>query len=110
MPDLYFYRDPEEIEKEEQAQIAQAVEAKPEEVDWNTAAVAPAVAADWNQETTDWSAEPATVPAVTQDWGAEATEWSAEPVATTTDWSADVPGETSDWGASKADAPLADWS
>lgn len=113
MPDLYFYRDPEEIEKEEQAQIAQAVEAKPEEVDWNTTpAVQPAVAADWNQETTDWSAEPA-APAVTQDWGAETigtTEWSAEPIATTTDWSADVPGETSDWGASKADAPLADWS
>lgn len=122
MPDLYFYRDPEEIEKEEQAQVAQALEAKPEEaVDWNTGA-APAVqqagAADWNQETTDWSAEPATAgavgvvaaPAVTQDWGAETTEWSAEAPATTADWSAaDPSADGADWGASKTDA-AADWS
>jgi len=123
MPDLYFYRDPEEIEKEEQAQIAQAVEAKPEEVDWNTAPAQPAIATDWNnQETADWSAEPAAAAAVpvttgavaaapvTQDWGAEATEWAAEPISTTTDWSAADPGETADWGASKTDAPMADWS
>lgn len=121
MPDLYFYRDPEEIEKEEQAQVAQALEAKPEEVvDWNTG-VAPAVqqgAADWNQETTDWSAEPAgvagaaavTAPAVAQEWGAETTEWSAEAPATTADWSAaDPSADGADWGASKTDA-MADWS
>lgn len=121
MPDLYFYRDPEEIEKEEQAQVAQALEAKPEEVvDWNTGA-APAVqqgAADWNQETADWSAEPAgvagaaavTAPAVAQEWGAETTEWSAEAPATTADWSAaDPSADGADWGASKTDA-MADWS
>merc|ERR1712141_267916 len=99
MPDLYFYRDPEEIEKEEQAQAVQALEGKPEEVDWNQAAVQP-VQTDWNQEAgTDWSAEPAAAAtgAVAQEWGAEATEWSAEPVATTTDWSAADPAETSDW-------------
>lgn len=116
MPDLYFYREPEEIEKEEQAQAAQAVEGKIEEPDWNTAAQP---AADWNQtNTADWSAEPAgpvgsavgAAPATTQDWGAETTEWSAEPMATTADWSAADP-ETSDWGASKTDAPVAaDWS
>lgn len=112
MPDLYFYRDPEEIEKEEQAQAVQALEGKPEEVDWNQAAVQP-VQTDWNQEAgTDWSAEPAAAAtgAVAQEWGAEATEWSAEPVATTADWSAADPAETSDWGASKADAPMTDWS
>jgi len=116
MPDLYFYRDPEEIEKEEQAQAVQALEGKPEEVDWNQAA-APQIQSDWNQEAgTDWSAEPAAAGAVTADWGAEAAapavaaEWAAEPVATTTDWSAADPTETSDWGASKADAPIADWS
>jgi len=119
MPDLYFYRDPEEIEKEEQAQVAQALEAKPEEVvDWNSGA-APAAQAttgeDWNQATADWSAEPAATgvaaaPAVTQDWGAETTEWSAEPPATTADWSAADPAtDTADWGASKTEA-MADWS
>jgi len=114
MPDLYFYRDPEEIEKEEQAQVAQAAEAsKPEEVvDWN-AGGAPAAAAteDWNQGAADWSTEPvAAAPAATQDWGAETAEWSAEPATTTADWSAaDPSADGADWGASKTDA-MADWS
>ena len=61
MPDLYFFREPEDIEKEEQAAALAA--AKPEETypsDWNTGAVAPAsgyeapAAQDW-----DAKAEPA---------------------------------------------------
>jgi len=104
MPDLYFFREPEDIEKEEQAAALAA--AKPEETypsDWNTGAVAPAsgyeapAAQDW-----DAKAEPASA-----DWGAEvpatttpaAVDWSAQEVQPPT-------GKIDDWGAS---APAADW-
>merc|ERR1712141_354308 len=86
MPDLYFYRDPEDIEKEEQAAAAAA--AQPEETytaDWNAGTVAPAVAQvtsdDWDTTTT--AVAP---PAAVQDWGSEivqpteaSKDWSAEP-------------------------------
>ena len=53
MPDLYFYREPEDIEKEEQAAAAAA--AKPEETyptDWSSAPV--------EQTNVDWGEQPAT--------------------------------------------------
>ena len=59
MPDLYFYREPEDIEKEEQAAAAAA--AKPEEpypADWNAGAtVTPAVEAQ-TSVSADWSEKP----------------------------------------------------
>uniref|UniRef100_A0A8C5ZR62 40S ribosomal protein SA n=1 Tax=Marmota marmota marmota TaxID=9994 RepID=A0A8C5ZR62_MARMA len=77
MPDLYFYRDPEEIEKEEQAAAEKATAPAPE-----FTVTQPEVA--------DWS-EGVQVPSVpiqqfpTEDWTptAQATEW----VGTTTEWS-----------------------
>merc|ERR1719244_827815 len=103
MPDLYFFREPEDIEKEEQAAAAAA--AKPEETyptDWNASAVAPAVdyqaaaSADWGAEITpapdaakDWGADPMPAPKA-DDWGAPnpSADWGAQPTGTTADWGA----------------------
>jgi len=93
MPDLYFYRDPEETEKEEQAgaevtkggkdeyvpeyNVADAY-AAPEVTDWEAAAAAPVQpgykqADDWSAtDTGEWSAAPA--PAATTDWGGSASD------------------------------------
>jgi len=124
MPDLYFYRDPEEVEKEEQAAAAAAA-AQPEETtyttDWNAGTVATtttAAADDW--ETTTPAAAP--VAAAPVDWGSEvpdqpSKDWGSEPVATTTggvddwgasaaDWAAQPSGTTADWGASTGDAAV----
>lgn len=122
MPDLYFFREPEDIEKEEQAALAAA--AKPEETyptDWNTTAVAPAVdyqapaaSADWDAKpeaaSADWGADitPAQEPA--KDWGAEpmpakgADDWGASTVTPAADWGAQPTGNTADWGAGDASA------
>merc|ERR1711911_474006 len=99
MPDLYFYRDPEDIEKEEQAAAA----AEPEETyttgnDWGAA---PDVATgDWSEgpAVTDWSADPVgAVPAATKDWAADpipkGDDWGA-PAVKETGWEATDPGTT----------------
>ncbi|KAK7828048.1 hypothetical protein U0070_013674 [Myodes glareolus] len=98
MPDLYFYRDPEEIEKEEQAAAKKAVTkeefqgkwtapapeftaAQPEMADRSEGVQLPSVPIQ-QFPTEDWSAQPAT-----EDWSAapimQATEW----VGATTEWS-----------------------
>ncbi|CAD7673234.1 unnamed protein product [Nyctereutes procyonoides] len=76
MPDLYFYRDPEEIEKEEQAAAEKAVTKEEFQGEWTApapefTATQPEVA-DWSEgvqvpsvpiqqfPTEDWSAQPAT--------------------------------------------------
>jgi len=123
MPDLYFFREPEDIEKEEQAAALAA--AKPEETyptDWNSGAVAPvtdyqapAGGADWDAKptdaaTADWGAEITPAPDANKDWGAEpmpaatpkADEWGAASVTPSADWGAQPTGNTNDWGASDA--------
>jgi len=123
MPDLYFFREQEDIEKEEQAAAAAA--AKPEEpyaADWNTTATIAAPmevpaqvpsTADWDKPTggaspPDWGAE--AVPVThepTKEWGADpmpattknVDEWGAATVVSNTDWGAQPAGTTSDWGA-----------
>jgi small subunit ribosomal protein SAe len=94
MVDLFFYRDPEEAEKEEQAAIepvkaanaeysdytqGEAVFAQPEVAEWGaeTIPIAPApiqpgytAAEDWSAtDTGDWSATPAPAPAPANEWG-----------------------------------------
>lgn len=118
MPDLYFYREQEDIEKEEQAAAAEA--AKPEEPygggDWNANAVIAAAevqvpAADWTEKpaaNVDWGAEvvPASgaVAEPAKDWAAEpmpagkVDDWGASTV-TTADWGTQPAGTTADWGA-----------
>ncbi|XP_043837109.1 40S ribosomal protein SA-like [Dromiciops gliroides] len=98
MPDLYFYRNPEEIEKEEQATAEKAVTKEEFQGEWTAPApeftAAQPEVADWSEGvqvlsvpiqqflTEDWSAQPAT-----KDWSmaptAQATEW----VGTTTEGS-----------------------
>jgi len=95
MPDLYFYRDPEETEKEEQAGAEVTKGGKDEYVpEYN---VADAYAAP---EVTDWAAEAAAAAPVqpgykqADDWSATDTgEWSAAP----------APAATTDWGGSASD-------
>lgn len=112
MPDLYFYRDPEEIEKEEQQAAAAKAEAKEEEQayrsDWGyqQEQVTPAEPGEWGATgttTQEWGAEPAATafqattafgstpaaPAVGEEWGGDMTtkEWGAPPTeAATTEW------------------------
>ena len=100
MVDLYFYRDPEDAEKEEQA----AVQAERPVKDtaefasepWgggDVAAVAP--------EVSDWSAEPTTVAYPdTDDWSAPTNDWSAAATIPTvgTPAPAPIPPATNDWG------------
>jgi len=128
MPDLYFYRDPEEVEKEELAAAA-AAEAQPEETayntDWNAGVVAPTTtggADDWDTATP--AAAPVAAPDTTPvaDWGSElvqpaepSKDWGAEPVAapgggdwgaSAADWGAQPTGTTADWGATTGDAAV----
>lgn len=125
MPDLYFYREPEDIEKEEQAAAAAA--AKPEETyqqEW-TAAPEQVQQTDWTEPTglpsTDWGSEPAgfqtskdwaaePMPTTTDDWGApaaKAADWeSKDTSASNADWGAAAPSNEADWGAPASD----DWS
>ncbi|KAK0042223.1 40S ribosomal protein SA [Biomphalaria pfeifferi] len=99
MPDLFFYRDPEEVEKEEK----EAAERAKEDI--------PVPAPDWNpeagivgaQDVGDWASEAisvpnvplttATFPPATEDsWGVPKMEdWAAEPAAA-------VATETTNWG------------
>lgn len=78
MVDMFFYRDPEEVEKAEEAKAiaGDAAVAEPAAVaEWdpttagNVAAVAP--------ENIDWAAEPA-----------QTTDWAAEPAAGAGGWDA----------------------
>ncbi|KAG8556264.1 hypothetical protein GDO81_017998 [Engystomops pustulosus] len=110
MPDLYFYRDPEEIEKEEQAAAEKATTKEEYQGEW-TAPVAEfntTEVADWSEgvqvpsvpiqqfpdrpelaaapkvpAAEDWSTQPAS----TDDWSAAPTAQASEWVGTTTEWS-----------------------
>lgn len=120
MPDLYFYREPEDIEKEEQQAAAAAAASKPEETyqpEWAAQPVEQGT--DWAEPTnttTEWGAEPAGFTTATKDWAAEpmeaqgkTEEWGA-PAAkpTTTGWEAEDSGTTAEWGATAA--PTGEWN
>uniref|UniRef100_A0A2L2Y267 Small ribosomal subunit protein uS2 n=1 Tax=Parasteatoda tepidariorum TaxID=114398 RepID=A0A2L2Y267_PARTP len=98
MVDLYFYRDPEDAEKEEQAAVqadrpvkeAADIQSEP----WGEEAVAA-------PEVSDWSAEPPQVTAFdnTEDWSASAGDWTS--AAAIPPAAAPIqPAPTSDWSAS----------
>lgn len=109
MVDLYFYRDPEEAEKEEQTAIAEKAVTKEQPDQW-----APDAAPQMQQqpEVTDWAAETmnvqpaiggqfsmgATAPPATEDWSAT-DDWSKQvPAPTTTGQAAPAPPPTAQWG------------
>jgi len=104
MPDLFFYRDPEEADKEERERQEAAEAARHE--------AAPAVPTkeEWGGETEDWAADAAPgVPAPTPGMAAPAAPAAVgapapAPAAfqVSDDWSA--PTETTDWAAQSAPA------
>jgi len=114
MPDLFFYRDPEEAEKEEQARQEALLAAQ------NAAkAQAPAKVDDsWGGEemTTDWANEPVPAMAAPPAAAPGATftvseEWTNPPVAAqaapaTSDWASEAPvaaaDNTAQWGGSSS--------
>lgn len=119
MVDLYFYRDPEEAEKEEQALEAKAAKEGEYQTEWNTDGVAPAPAAE---AVTDWATEVAP-PTEPRKWVTEAPaategrKWAqdttvavpAVPIAAAAPFGA-TPA-TDDWAAAPAPAPASeDWS
>ncbi|RDD42066.1 40S ribosomal protein SA [Trichoplax sp. H2] len=98
MPDLFFYRDPEEVEKEEQAQNNKVEEAATTGTDW----AASATTTDAAPTTQDWAA-PEQSPALSA-----AVPSSAAPVE---EWSSSPSKETTEWGASNtAAAAKSSWS
>jgi len=118
MVDLYFYRDPEEVEKEEQAaQEAKAPQADmaPGYTDWNPTETAPAPAAieDWNEPAAGAPAPglgafPPTTPVVTDDWNTPVSNWAAPetaaPAAAGTPAAPAAPAaEVDSWGGATAE-------
>ncbi|KAL8593313.1 hypothetical protein ACOMHN_009966 [Nucella lapillus] len=116
MVDLYFYRDPEEVEKEEkEAQeraIVQKEDVPPPTEQWTTEVV---------QDVADWASEPvvpavqpfgaspsaapapATTPAPTEDWAMPAQDdWSAQPTTDASPAPASAPGN--EWGGTTTDS------
>jgi small subunit ribosomal protein SAe len=104
MPDLFFYRDPEEAEKEEAARqetLALAAAAA-------NAPVKVAEAENWGDDmTTDWANEPApgNIPAVAAAGGIKyqvTDDWSSN--VKSTDWAEDTPAPAApteqQWGGS----------
>ncbi|XP_032084421.1 40S ribosomal protein SA-like [Thamnophis elegans] len=91
MPDLYFYRNPKEIEKEEQAAADKAVTKEEFQGEWT--APAPEFTAPPQPEVSDWT-EGVQVPSIPiqpyppEDWSSQtATEdWSAASTAQATEW------------------------
>lgn len=105
MPDLYFYRDPnEEPQKEEEAVVELPKAAKDEYTgEWATAEVplAPTEVTDWATESLIPGPPAAVQPGygATKDWSAatDSTDWAATSAAP-------APGTvTSDWGGSAAE-------
>uniref|UniRef100_A0A8C4QE61 40S ribosomal protein SA n=1 Tax=Eptatretus burgeri TaxID=7764 RepID=A0A8C4QE61_EPTBU len=97
MPDLYFYRDPEEIEKEEQAAAEKAAVKEPEyQADWNAQAVVEAP----QPEVADWGSDTVPVPSVPVQ---ENTSWAFQ--TTLQDWTAAPTAQTEEWGGSTANWP-----
>jgi len=101
MADLFFYRDPEEAEKEEQAAKEAAQISKP--VDIDVGAMTTLASDSWATETggggdlggtvAPVAAAAYTAPAPTDDWSAEGEQWSEQ--VETSEWSA----PTNQWAA-----------
>lgn len=75
MPDLYFYRDPEEVEKEEQERaekaLAQVEETPVVAQDWIVTETAPVDPAFVSQEVTAATFVPVPEPVATEQWGGQ---------------------------------------
>jgi len=104
MPDLFFYRDPEEADKEEKERaeaqavsVSKAPEFASEKENWGG-----------DEAVTDWAADPAAAPAAPAPVMPPSAQAIAAPAApagfqVTDDWAAQT--ESSDWAAQSAPAP-----
>jgi len=122
MVDLFFYRDPEEAEKEEQAALeakqqsaAPAKETYEQQQDWSGELAQPEVA-DWAADSLPVAPAPIQpggtgyaqqATGTTEDWSADAGDWSATPAAPAApapaQAQAPTQAPTSDWGGSAAE-------
>ncbi|ODV90288.1 hypothetical protein CANCADRAFT_2020 [Tortispora caseinolytica NRRL Y-17796] len=86
MPDLYFYRDPEEAEKAEAAAAAAAAAAPAETAEPIDFSAQPEEAAVVGED--DWATGTAPAPAGETNWGAQpvADDWTAEPAKAAAEW------------------------
>jgi small subunit ribosomal protein SAe len=102
MVDLYFYRDPEEVEKEEQARAEQE------------AAAAKYQQHDQGFQQWDGGAAPTGIPPQGIPAAVPAEEWSAAPVVPVAAVPQVAPQfgapATEDWGAAQTAAPAQDWA
>jgi len=96
MPDLYFYRDPEETEKEEIAagELAKGTKDDFAPPEYSAAEAYPA------EPTTEWAAEVPGTLGVPAGGYKPAEDWSA---TDTGEWAATAPAVATDWGGSTAD-------
>jgi len=95
MPDLYFYRDPEETEKEEiAAELAKGTKDDFAPPEYSAAEAYPA------EPTTEWAAEVPGTLGVPAGGYKPAEDWSA---TDTGEWAATAPAVATDWGGSTAD-------
>jgi small subunit ribosomal protein SAe len=123
MPDLFFYRDPEEAEKEEQArQEAQAAQVAQASLAAAAQSGVSKVEETWGGEdmTTDWANEPAPGgpalgapghPAPVVAGGAKyqvSDDW-ANQVPASSDWAADAPAPVADQAAAQAPQAPGQW-
>lgn len=102
MPDLFFYRDPEEADKEERERQEAAEAARPD--------IPVPAKEDWGGDTEDWAAEsaaPAALAAPAAATAAIATPAAAAPFQVTEDWAAQ--SEPTDWAAQSAAAQDTTW-
>jgi len=119
MPDLFFYRDPEEVEKEEKEALERAKEDVPAvQQEWtgDSATMGVPDVGDWTSEVPVGGAPlvpgtaaptPFTTQVPTEDWAMTKTEdWSAEPAAPAPGGIAPAPTGDASWGGS---VPAESW-
>ncbi|WVN90677.1 40S ribosomal protein S0 [Cryptococcus depauperatus CBS 7841] len=83
LPDLFFYRDPEEIEREAAEKAAAAATAEGADADAVATSAAAAVGQEWNAENAAEAVLAAQPTDAALDWSAEpaGNDWAAEPAA-----------------------------
>lgn len=111
VPDLFFYRDPEEAEKEEkEAQERAKEEVPPPQETWAPdAGLGMQDVGDWAEQVTVTGApaSQAAFPAPGEDWGAAKNDWATESAAPTAGTPAAAAPVTNEW---KAPGPDDTWA
>jgi len=88
MPDLFFYRNPDEIKKQEEEEHKAAADEQND-----------AVAADGHE---DFQAEQTWEGETANNAPAQVEDWSAQPAQQAQDWTAETAGGNQDWAQADA--------